>query len=338
VLASGKALCARCETPRLLEIPWERRKELGILRAAARTVRAVLLRPGEFFGIRPRERSILPALVLAMAFSIIEASAEAAVAIAFAEERRAVLLKLPFGRDFLWVVRPEVQIAWVIVAPFAFVVWVYVWAALWWIGLRAVHGLNGTYSAIVRTLCYAKAVSILAPVTLPLAEVGPFGSGIALAYTGLALAIEVMAMARSQRISPGRALIACSLATFLVALLGCAVLAVAFERVAADILGRPLVTTAAYREAAAGESTNVRSAGGDPEAQSSASPSSTAIAWGSPPGDGHPDSVSMAGPMSFVRARDTTSPFRSPENSFMITHRRRFECFVSHRPCLPYRS
>jgi hypothetical protein len=228
VLASGAAICAACQTDAPATIPWERRRELGLVRAAMLTVRDVLAAPARFFSQRPRERSIVPALALGMSFYLVYVVAGAVNDTASVEGWRASLRALRLPRETIaFLASPWGHVVWVaanvIAAPIAFLLAVHVLAALWWVGLRAVRGLRRPYAEIVRALCYAQAVWVVGPLAVLLSRLGPIGWGFALAFFGWVWVVQWVAVARTQGITYGRALAA--LAVWLpLALVACCLL------------------------------------------------------------------------------------------------------------------
>lgn len=208
MLPSGRTLCGACEERDEPTIPWERRAEIGLLRAASQTIAGVLLRPSHLFAMRSRERSVLPALLLGLVVDLLGQAGATAIEIATIDRTRAELRADPIGRYFADLVTPDLFLAQLAATPFLFPLTVLAQAALWWIALRAVGGLRREMRAIVRALAYAGVTGLLAPAIAALRLLGPVGDGVALALVGWSLGITVLGVSRSQDIEPLRGMLA----------------------------------------------------------------------------------------------------------------------------------
>src|SRR5690606_9764193 len=94
----------------------------------------------------------------------------------------------------------EWYIATALLSPLTFIVGTYLAATLWWIALRAVGGLQRGFREIVRALCYAQTFSLLAPIVAPLGELGPVGSGVAMAIGLWGVWVQIIGVSRMQGI------------------------------------------------------------------------------------------------------------------------------------------
>jgi len=205
----GTATCAACRAKDAGgEHPWDHRKELGLAKAAGLVARGVLTRPTAFFALRPTERPLWPTLLLGLAFHLVGQVALTAWDLAYLDQTRAELQADPMGRMLLWTATREFHLAQLGLAPVVFVLGTYVTAALWWLGLRAVGGLNRPFDVLVRALCFAQAASLLLPLIAPLGFLGDGGAGFTFAYGMWATALQVVAVSRMQGIEPSRGALA----------------------------------------------------------------------------------------------------------------------------------
>ncbi|AKF08477.1 YIP1 family protein [Sandaracinus amylolyticus] len=208
VLATGAVLCASCESERDGVIPWEQRRELGVVRALVRTVAGVITRPHAFFSQRTRERALAPTVALGLLLHLVAAASSTGWNLVFAEQTRAQMRADPVMRQLLWAASDEAFLAQLAVAPLLFFVSTFVAASFWWIALRAVGGLRRPYHVIVRALCYASATAALVPIVTPLTFVGPLGGAIGFAFGVWSTWIQIVAVSRMQGIEARRGALA----------------------------------------------------------------------------------------------------------------------------------
>ncbi|UJR78899.1 Yip1 family protein [Sandaracinus amylolyticus] len=221
VLANGEVLCASCESSRAGHIPWEQRRELGIVRALVRTVVGVITQPHAFFSQPTRERALAPTVALGLLLHLVGAASSTGWNLVFAEQTRAELRADPVMRQFLWAASDEAFLAQLAVAPLVFFVSTFVAASFWWIALRAVGGLQRPYHVIVRALCYASATAALVPIVSPLTFVGAFGGAIGFAFGVWSTWIQIVAVSRMQGIDARRGALAFLLWLALAAMFAC---------------------------------------------------------------------------------------------------------------------
>lgn len=221
VLASGETRCAACEASEGGAIPWEQRRELGVPRAFARTVLAVIATPSLLFAQRSREAALWPTLLFGLVTHVVAAAAGAGWSLVFAEQLRAELRADPMMRQFEWLASDELYLAQLALAPLTFFLTTYAAASLWWLALRAVGGLRRPFHVIVRALSFASATSLMVAIAAPLSYVGSIGSAVTFAFGIWSTWVQIVAVSRMQGIEVRRGALAFLLWITLAAMLGC---------------------------------------------------------------------------------------------------------------------
>jgi hypothetical protein len=144
--------------------PWERRGEIGIVRAFALNLALSVRAPTQFYGLAPRDASYWPAVAYGFVFELVVALATLAYAKAFGEaDLRATLgpitpqleQVLPGATDRLDAFMRTSSVVSFLATPFSYVFELHVVAFVTWIGLRLARGLRTSFGHIVRLLAYA---------------------------------------------------------------------------------------------------------------------------------------------------------------------------------------
>jgi hypothetical protein len=150
-------------------IPWERRRELGRLRAFRETFLLSIREPTRFYSLVPAEASIWGALAYALAFDLVvalielayhqlvgAADFEASVGPLYPQLRQV----LPNAPELLGKVMSASAIGSLLLAPISFLVNLCATTAMTWIGLRLARGLRTSFGRLLRMFAYASWIQL----------------------------------------------------------------------------------------------------------------------------------------------------------------------------------
>lgn len=160
IAIDGASYCAACEPLAGAAFPWERRGELGILRALALTTTGTLARTRETFAVGFRDRSVVPALAFAIGMSTPFAWIRGALELTAPSADRVRLAGHP---DVGWLFSDGAVIAQAVAAPLTTALWIGVFTGTWWLGMR-VAGARCRVSHAVRAIAYVQGAA--APLSL----------------------------------------------------------------------------------------------------------------------------------------------------------------------------
>jgi hypothetical protein len=221
-------------------IPWERRRELGLLRAFRDTVVFSVREPRRFYGLVPEERSPWSALAYGLVFDLVVSLLGFAYtkAVGSAELERSIAPLMPQLREVL-PKAPEMitaltsasAIGSLLVTPLSYLFNLFTTTLVTWIGLRLARGLHTSFGRLLRMFAYASWIQLFGLLTLT-GDI--FLSALSFALVlGFGSYYWLVIVRESQRIDTGRAVMA--------SLYGCLV-SLAFG----CILGVPLVIGAVW--------------------------------------------------------------------------------------------
>lgn len=171
-LPDGTRACAACEPMAGEAFPWERRAELGVLRAFTETLAGTWTTPAALYARGFRDRSVVPALAFGL---VLHTPITVAVTLLTIEPRLAEIGPLA------WYFGESGRIVRAIASPATFVLGAVLFAAFWWIGLRAVGAPKKPFAQILRAIAYVQgACAPLAVAALLSGRAAPIVSGAAL--------------------------------------------------------------------------------------------------------------------------------------------------------------
>ena len=208
--------------------PWERRRELGVLRAFVQNLASSVREPGRFYGLAAGDASHWPAVAYGFVFELVVALATFAYTKLFGEaelqaalgpfypQLEQALPRLPERLDGLMRASAIVSL---LSTPLTYVFELYVMALVTWIGLRLARGLRTSFGHIVRLLAYAGWVRLFGLLGVSGDLVLSLLSG--LLTLGYASYIWVVLVRLSQQIDTGRALLASVYGTLVSLAFGC---------------------------------------------------------------------------------------------------------------------
>ncbi len=211
-------------------IPWERRRELGVVRAFRETLVFSIREPTRFYGLVPTEDSVWPALAYGFAFELIIAVAsflhhqlfgaaelEQALSPIYPQLEQVV----PHAPEMIRTLTSVSAIGSLVITPITYLFNLYATAFLTWIGLRFARCLHTPFRRIVQLFAYAGWIQILGLADVTGDLMMSFLSFVAI--LGLGSYYWLVVVRESQGIDTGRAVVV-SLYGFLVAcVLGCVV-------------------------------------------------------------------------------------------------------------------
>lgn len=204
IASDAESYCLGCEAQLPGDVPWEQRGRIGGLEAARATAAAVLLSPGAFFRLVPRERSVWPTVLFGYAFTLLVDLVdlgralfvwwtEPAHRIAFIdgfEQGAASIPELARHSELAWWMN---EFAGPVASPVWYAAWLFASSVAWWIGLRLVCGPT-SLREIVRGLSYTNVLAAFGLVTLWLTGPTAVFAMLALGLWGSVL--QILAMTR----------------------------------------------------------------------------------------------------------------------------------------------
>ncbi len=240
-LAPGASACARCVEEAREVFPWERRRELGLVRALGASLAGVVLRPHAFFGSRSVER-IGPTRALGLAIAVLSALDGALVTLLDLPRLQAEIAADPIARQLgLEVLATrEYVLGQLATTPITYVLGTYLTAYFWWLGLKLAGGAKGSFTDTVRALVYVGLLQLPALIIPPLSLV-PGGVGASLSsaltifFVVVSLSLQIVAMSAVHRIERWRAVAAFLVSIVLAATLACCVVTVIAVQLASHI-------------------------------------------------------------------------------------------------------
>jgi hypothetical protein len=221
-------------------IPWERRRELGLMRAFRDTVVFSVREPRRFYGIVPEARSIWPALAYGLVFDLVVSLLGFAYtkAVGNAELEHSIAPMMPQLREIV-PKAPEMittlmsasAIGSLLVTPLSYFFNLFTTTFVTWIGLRLARGLHTSFGRLLTMFAYASWIQVFGLLALT-GDI--FLSAFSfLLVLGFGSYYWLVIVRESQRIDTGRAMMA--------SLYGCLV-SLAFG----CLLGVPLAIGAAW--------------------------------------------------------------------------------------------
>jgi hypothetical protein len=208
--------------------PWERRGELGFVRAFADNLVLSIRAPGRFYALEPRAASFWPAVAYGFVFELVVALATFAYAktVGEAEMKSALAPLYPQIEEVLPDATAKLDTllgtsAWasLLLCPIGYLLQVFSFAAVTWVGLRIARGLHTSFGHLVRLLAYANWVRVF----------GLLGTtdDLVLSFTGALLSLGVgsyvwvVLVRSSQRIDLQRTILASVYGTLVALVVGC---------------------------------------------------------------------------------------------------------------------
>lgn len=182
---NGTFFCSACTEHAYGDIPLERRAEIGLFPALFQTIVGVLFKPWEFFAQRPREESVLPAILFGTLVQIPGTLLNSLINAFTSEQQMAVLRDNPVLRGnpyfnseiFEMATHPATQLAITLVTLLLFPLGLAMFAGMEWLALFAVGVRGASFRNILRSLAYLQATSLwmvaLAPVSLVAILISP---------------------------------------------------------------------------------------------------------------------------------------------------------------------
>jgi hypothetical protein len=155
--------------PAATAIPWERRRELGIVRAFRDTLVLSIREPTRFYGLIPTEGSIWPALAYGLVFDLIVAAfgfaySQTLGATEFASSITPMLPQLrevlPEGPELMAKVMTGSAIGSFLMTPISYLFNLTVTTLMAWVGLRLARGLSTSFGRLQRLFAYASWIQI----------------------------------------------------------------------------------------------------------------------------------------------------------------------------------
>lgn len=208
---TGQVLCKACEDAGDgARIPWEERERLGIPTAFLQTTLAILLRPWEFFALRPREASILPAIFYGWVIALPSNALGMVTDLLSLESQRAQLLANPLTREWLWIAEPPFHIALGLLGPLLYPLVLGLYAVIWHLSLLPFGAAQRPFAETARGLAYVNAVAVPMLVILPVVGVlnvlnlAALGGLVTLPFSIYAWAMAGIAMWKVHRVEGWR--------------------------------------------------------------------------------------------------------------------------------------
>jgi hypothetical protein len=208
--------------------PWERRRELGVVRAFVQNLTMSVREPGRFYGLAAGEASHWPAVAYGFVFELAVALATFAYTKLFGEAELHAALgpfypqleqMFPGGPARLDGVMSGAAVVSLLSAPLTYVLELYTMALVTWIGLRLARGLRTSFGHIVRLLAYAGWIRLVGLLDVSGDLVLSLVSG--LITLGYASYIWVVLVRSSQQIDTRRALLSSVYGTLVTLAFGC---------------------------------------------------------------------------------------------------------------------
>ena len=157
-------------------IPWERRRELGRLRAFRDTFLLSVREPTRFYALVPAEPSIWGALAYGLTFDVVvaliafayhqlvgAADFEASVGPLYPQLRQV----LPDAPELITRLMSAAALGSLLMTPITFVFNLCLTTAMTWIGLRLARGLRTSFGRILRMFAYASWIQIFGLLAVP---------------------------------------------------------------------------------------------------------------------------------------------------------------------------
>jgi hypothetical protein len=194
--AGDRRYCPRCEDFGRERFPWERRGELGLLRAFGATFFGSLLSPTRTFSLALRDRSFVPALAYGLFLNVLSASG-------------ALAYDLIEGHVYsgAWIV-PQYTFVRALASPILFVLALGLLASLWWLALAIVGARSSSsFPQLARAMSYV--TGSVAPFGVIAMRITPRGTVLLLAAWFLYQSVlQTLAVRSLARIEPWRAALA----------------------------------------------------------------------------------------------------------------------------------
>ena len=209
-------------------IPWERRRELGVVRAFRETLVCSIREPKRFYGLAPTEDSVWPALAYGFTFELIVAVANFLQHQLFGAAELEDALSpfypqlehvVPHAPEMIRTLASVSAIGSLVTAPIAYLFNLYATAFLTWIGLRFAGCLHTPFRRIVQLFAYAGWIQILGLAGVTGDLVMSFLSFVAI--LGLGSYYWLVVVRESQGIDTGRAVVASLYGLLVACVLGC---------------------------------------------------------------------------------------------------------------------
>ena len=216
----GVFMCAVCEPYAGESIPWERRKELGLVSAFIETTKLAVLSPSKFYAIPPREHSALPAMGYGLVFVVVTGFLSLVISLTvgrgnldeqLAQARPMLEQQFPSIAANLDALYSGALIVGFIASPLQLVINLYSGAVLTWLGLKLTGAMRSSFSRIVRGLAYMTWInvfSVLLQIPQPIVQIA-----IGFGMLGVTSAHWVIMVRESQRITTGEAMLSSVVST-----------------------------------------------------------------------------------------------------------------------------
>jgi len=221
-------------------IPWEHRRELGLMRAFRDTVVFSVREPRRFYGLVPEERSAWSALAYGLVFDLVVSLLGFAYTKVFggAELERSIAPMMPQLREqvpkapeLIATLLSASAIGSLLVTPLSYFFNLFTTTLMTWIGLRLARGLHTSFGRLLRMFAYASWIQVFGVLALT-GDI--FLSSISFVLVlGFGSYYWLVIVRESQRIDMGRAMTASLYGCLVTLAFGC-------------ILGIPFVLGAAW--------------------------------------------------------------------------------------------